>query len=172
MSSSAKRPGQPQPSGTNPPSPAPAASAATPRTILLVDDEDDLRATIRRALKPSGYRILEASSAAEAIEWLGCEDIDAVISDFHMPGKSGLDLLQRVRLAHPDVLRIMLTGSRDIDVAVRALNEGAAERYILKPWDNLDLNGMVALALATHRRRPGPRARGQAHQSGGLRVLG
>jgi CheY-like chemotaxis protein len=148
--------GTAQPSASSAPRPG---SYQGPRqyTILLVDDEDDLRATIRRALRGSDYRIIEAASAAEAIERLAIDEVDAVITDYNMPGVSGLDLLQRVRLAYPEILRIMLTGSREVDVAVRALNEGAAERYILKPWDNLDLKGMVAIALATHRRHRGLR---------------
>ncbi len=121
-------------------------------TLLLVDDEDDLRATVRRALRSPEYTIREASCGAEALAILADTPIDAVITDFNMPVMNGLELLQRVRLTYPRTVRLMLTGQRDVELAVRALNEGAVQRFLLKPWDNVDLKGVVGMALRTHAR--------------------
>jgi response regulator RpfG family c-di-GMP phosphodiesterase len=120
-------------------------------TLLLVDDEDDLRAAVRRALRSPEYFIREASNGQEALDILAGGGIDAVISDFNMPHMNGLDLMQRVRLSYPQVVRMMLTGQSDVQLAIRALNEGSVHRYLLKPWDSVDLKGIVRMALATHR---------------------
>lgn len=120
-------------------------------TILLVDDEDDLRATIRRTLRSPEYFFREAADASEALEVLAGGGVDAVISDYNMPHMNGLDFLQRVRITYPQVVRMMLTGQADIRLAVRALNEGAAHRLLLKPWDSFDLKGIVRMALTTCR---------------------
>jgi DNA-binding NtrC family response regulator len=132
----------------------PAAPAGEPRiatnfTLLLVDDEDDLRATVRRALLSPGYTFREASCGAEALAILASSPIDAVITDFNMPGMNGLELLQRVRMSYPRALRVMLTGQSDVALAIRALNEGAVDRFVLKPWDNVVLKGVVGMALRT-----------------------
>jgi response regulator RpfG family c-di-GMP phosphodiesterase len=128
-----------------------AATTAESRfNLLLVDDDDDLRATVRRALRNPQYVIHEASSGVEALDILSRAPIDAVITDFNMPMMNGLDLLQRVRISYPRTLRMMLTGQRDVELAVRALNEGSVHRFLLKPWDNVDLKGIVGMALRAH----------------------
>ncbi len=123
--------------------------------ILLVDDDPELRTALRRELGISGYRCHEAADAAEAMEVLQTVDIAAVVSDFDMPGVNGLDLLQRVRICHPETFRVLLTGGTDVHIAARALNEGAAHRFLLKPWDRVDLRGILEVGL--HARRDAAR---------------
>jgi response regulator RpfG family c-di-GMP phosphodiesterase len=129
----------------------PSVAPGRPATILLVDDEDDLRAAIRRSLRDPQLKIVESTNGREALDRIAAGGVDVVISDFNMPGMNGLDLLQRVRLTSPEVVRIMLTGMSDIRVAIRALNEGSVHRLLLKPWSQIDLRGIVRIALATHR---------------------
>jgi DNA-binding NtrC family response regulator len=116
-------------------------------TILLVDDQRDVRSALRRALFLPGYTIHEANGGAEALEILRAGPIDAVVSDYDMPGIDGMSLLQRVRLQYPATVRILVTGRADLNLAVRALNEGAVHRFFLKPWNNVDLRGIVQMAL-------------------------
>jgi CheY-like chemotaxis protein len=115
--------------------------------ILLVDDEPDMRAALRRSLYRAGATFLEAGDGVEALELLAAHRVDAVISDFEMPRMDGLTLMQHVRLRTPEILRIMVTARADVNVAVRALNEGAVHRFLLKPWDRVDLRGIVDMGL-------------------------
>ncbi len=120
------------------------------REILIVDDDEDLRAALRRELTIAGYQCREAGTAVEALQMLARRPIDAIVSDFEMPGMNGLDLLQRVRLLRPRVYRILLTGHANVDMAARALNEGSVNRFLFKPWNRVDLRGILEMALHSH----------------------
>ena len=123
-------------------------------SILLVDDEPDICNALRRSLLVPGYEILIANSAVKALEILSEQHVDAIISDYNMPGMDGLDLLQHVRIMQPQVLRILLTARGDLPLAVRALNEGGVHRFLLKPWNHVDLRGTLELALHSMNTRP------------------
>lgn len=114
--------------------------------ILLVDDDPDVRGSLRRGLRNSEFSVAEAPDAESAIRALALGSFDVIISDYSMPGRSGLELLHQVRMMYPDTVRILLTGEFDVHLAARALNEGAAHRFLLKPWDRVDLIGVVRLA--------------------------
>jgi len=116
-------------------------------SILLADDEPDIRRALKRSLHMPGYTMYEAGDGVEALEVLKTTHCDAIISDFNMPRMNGLDLLTQIRIMHPHMLRILLTGRADVHLAVRALNEGAVHRFLLKPWDHVDLKGIVNMAL-------------------------
>ncbi|HUH01671.1 MAG TPA: response regulator [Kofleriaceae bacterium] len=115
-------------------------------SILLVDDDPDVRASLRRGLRNSEFAVTEAPDGESALRALAAASFDVIISDFSMPGLSGLELLHQVRMMYPDTVRILLTGEFDVHLAARALNEGAAHRFLLKPWDRVDLLGVVRLA--------------------------
>lgn len=116
-------------------------------SILLADDEPDIRRALKRSLHVPGYTILEANDGMEALDVLREKRCDAIISDYNMPRMNGLDLLTQVRIIYPGMLRILLTARADVHLAVRALNEGAVHRFLLKPWDHVDLKGIVRMAL-------------------------
>lgn len=116
-------------------------------SLLIVDDQPEIRSALRRALGSRSNTIFEARGGEEALEVLREHDLDAVVSDYDMPGMNGLDFLQRVRITWPSVRRILLTGRADVHVAARALNEGAVNRFLLKPWDAYELKGIVELTL-------------------------
>ncbi len=118
------------------------------QSILICDDDADIRTAMKRTLR--GYDIVEASSPREAKALLKAHSFDALISDFNLDADSdGLDLLQHARVAHPEVVRFLVTGNRDVDVAARAVNEGAVHRYFLKPWDDDKLRSALVLVLRT-----------------------
>jgi adenylate cyclase len=80
-----------------------------------------------------------------------------VVSDFSLgTSADGLDLLQTVRVLWPDTVRFLVTGNTDVQVAIRALNEGAVHRYFLKPWDDDKLVSSLEIALRTRALRPVP----------------
>lgn len=115
--------------------------------ILLVDDEPSVISAIRRAMVDEDYEIRSVSSAEEAIETLKREKFKVVVSDEKMPGMSGSELLGVVALQHPEIVRIILTGHANIDSAMRAVNEGEVHKFLLKPWDNFDLQLAVRSAI-------------------------
>ena len=118
------------------------------QSILICDDDADIRAALKRTLR--GYDVVEAATPREAMDLLRASSFDALLSDFNLEAESdGLDLLQHTRVAHPEVVRFLVTGNRDIDVATRAVNEGAVHRYFLKPWDEDKLRSALVLVLRT-----------------------
>lgn len=120
--------------------------AVSRASILICDDDPDVRASLRRTLR--GHDVAEAGSPHEALELLKCRTFDAILSDFALgTAQDGLDLLQHVRLGFPHVLRFLVTGNQDLEVAVRAVNEGAVHRYFGKPWDDEKLRASLEILL-------------------------
>jgi len=101
--------------------------------ILVVDDEQMICQQLERLYTYSGYTVVIANSAEEALERLEKDDIDLVVTDNRLPGLSGIELTTRIRENHPDVPVIVITGYGDIDTAVEVLKLGASD-YILKPF--------------------------------------
>jgi diguanylate cyclase (GGDEF)-like protein/PAS domain S-box-containing protein len=106
------------------------------RTILLVDDEENILAALRRVLRPDGYRILCATSAAAGLELLAKYKVGVIVSDQRMPGMSGVEFLRRAKAMHPESLRIVLSGYTDLKSITGAINEGAVYKFLSKPWDD------------------------------------
>ena len=116
--------------------------------ILICDDDPDIRSAMRRTLR--GHEVSEAGSPREALDALKLRAYEAVISDFSMGTDSdGLDLLAHVKLMYPDTVRFLVTANRDLDIAVRAVNEGAVHRYFLKPWNEDQLRSALDIKLAS-----------------------
>jgi two-component system NtrC family sensor kinase len=128
-----------------------AAEAVSQRTILVVDDELPVRLALTRTLGEAGYRVVGTDSPREALELLRNHPVDLIISDHYMPEMSGIDLLKLVRVRHPHVIRIILTGDKDSDLALRSINESEVYRFIRKPWDNADLRTIMHFAFETIR---------------------
>lgn len=118
--------------------------------VLLVDDEDPIRKALRRVLKYEPYTVLDTGDPKEALEIVKREPVHLVISDHMMPGMLGIDLLRKIRLVREDVIRIILTGHADLDMAMQAINEGAIYRFLTKPWDNNDVLLAVRMGLRAH----------------------
>jgi DNA-binding NtrC family response regulator len=119
-----------------------------PHAILICDDDPDVRGAMKLTLR--GYRVTETSSPREALDVMKAHAFDAVISDFSLEADSdGLDLLQHVRMQYPDTIRFLVTGNRDIEVAARAVNEGAVHRYFSKPWNDEKLRAALEIVLRT-----------------------
>jgi two-component system, probable response regulator PhcQ len=118
-------------------------------SILLVDDEDEIRNALSRSLRREPYELVTASSAADALAILRQRAIDVIVSDQMMPEMTGLELFKQVRAEHPQVLRIILTGYADFDVVKSAINDAEIYRFLTKPWDDDDLR--LTLRNAVHR---------------------
>lgn len=117
------------------------------KTILVVDDEQSILNSITRTLMDDGYRILTALGGEEGLTKLKDHEVDLVISDYKMPGMSGLEFLRQVQIDYPDILTIMLTAHGDIETAMEAINEAGVYKFILKPWNEDELRVTVRRAL-------------------------
>lgn len=124
---------------------------ADPPVVLFVDDEPSILSSLRRLLRPQGYRVLLAESGKAGLALLETEAVDLVVSDMRMPEMDGAELLERVRERWPAVGRILLTGYADIGSTVAAINRGQIHRYVAKPWDDREL--VMCIQDALERRR-------------------
>ena len=106
--------------------------------ILYVDDETNnlvaFKANFRR-----DYEIFTAESAEEGMKILRNNHIHIIITDQRMPVKTGVEFLEEVIKEFPDPIRILLTGYSDIQVVIDAINKGQVFRYLMKPFNELEL---------------------------------
>jgi diguanylate cyclase (GGDEF)-like protein len=112
------------------------SGAAMERTLLLVDDEEDIGAALERLLRHDGYTILHANSGEQGLEVLANHKVGVVISDQRMPGMSGVEFLTQVKELYPQTIRIVLSGYADLDSVTAAINQGAIYKFFTKPWNN------------------------------------
>lgn len=115
--------------------------------VLLVDDDANLLAALRRALRREPYRIFAAETPQAALALMAREPIDVVVSDEAMPGMSGTEFLAHVRARYPDTIRIVLTGHGSLEVAMRAINQGEVYRFFTKPANPVELAIAIRQAL-------------------------
>jgi len=106
-------------------------------TVLVVDDEEGVRASVRAILEET-CDVLEAENGAEALEILRANDVDLVMLDQRMPGEPGIDVLPRVKAADPTTVVVVVTAVREVRTAVEALKRGAWD-YLTKPFDVDDI---------------------------------
>jgi len=102
------------------------------KTILIVDDEKDIRISLTGILEDEGYQVVTASSGMEALDKVREEQPDLVLLDIWMPGIDGLETLDRLKAAQPALTVIMISGHGTIETAVRATKLGAFD-FIEKP---------------------------------------
>ncbi|HMK65010.1 MAG TPA: sigma-54 dependent transcriptional regulator [Thermodesulfobacteriota bacterium] len=119
-------------------------------TILIVDDEKNYLLVLKELLGEEGYEVVTAQSASEALDIFQEMELDLVITDMRMPGKSGMELLSALKEKDPHLPVIMMTAFATVEKAVEAMKKGAYD-YIMKPFDNEVLIKTVAKALAMGR---------------------
>ena len=125
-----------------------AATAVRAPRILCVDDEPAILNALRRVLARDGYEVLKATSAVEALAILERErGVDVVLSDQQMPGMTGIAMMESVRRAFPDTVRVLVSAQCDIQAASDAINDGLISRFVLKPWRDDELGTVLHLAL-------------------------
>jgi class 3 adenylate cyclase len=112
--------------------------------ILIVDDEEGVRLSLKKVLQRDGYEILLAENGMEAIEIVRKQlnEIETVISDFKMPGLDGLETLTEIGKLNPEIIRIILTGYATLDRAMDSVNSGI-DGFLTKPFDNNDIRMKV-----------------------------
>jgi DNA-binding NtrC family response regulator len=119
-------------------------------TVLVIDDDQDMRWAIRTILAETGLEVAEASAGASGIELAARCAPDAVLLDVQMPGIDGEEVLRRLKHHHKDLPVIVVTAYGTIPRAVEAIRTGAFE-YITKPFRNEWLLSVVHRAVSRHR---------------------
>jgi DNA-binding NtrC family response regulator len=121
------------------------AQTARRGTVLVVDDEEGVRASVRAILEET-CDVLEAGNGAQALEVLKKHEVDLVMLDQRMPGEAGIDVLPRIKAADPSTVVVIATAVRELRTAVEALKRGAYD-YLTKPFDVDDILMLAQRAL-------------------------
>jgi len=127
------------------------AKLASTERILFVDDEENALEGFKRSMRGQ----FEVDTAGGGRRGLAAIQLSGpyaiVISDMRMPEMNGAQFLQHVRLLHPNTVRMLLTGHRDLDRAIDAVNEGYIFRYLTKPCNKEEIVRAIFLGLAEYR---------------------
>ncbi len=118
----------------------------TPPTLLLIDDEEEIRRSTAQTLQLAGFDVREFAAAEPALDYITPGFKSVVISDIRMPGMDGMTLLAKVREIDADVPVILVTGHGDVQLAVRAMREGAYD-FIEKPFNGQHLADVALRAV-------------------------
>jgi len=117
------------------------------RTLLLVDDEANVLASLKRLFRRDGHNILTANSGQEGLDILAKQKVDVIISDQRMPGMTGVEFLRAAKASHPDTIRIVLSGYTELQSVTDAINEGSIYRFLTKPWEDEQLREHIRKAF-------------------------
>jgi DNA-binding NtrC family response regulator len=119
-------------------------------SVLIVDDEAEIRESLETLLELEGYEAETAASGEEGLAKLGEHPFDLVLLDLALPDRNGIDLLPEIRAFDPQISVIMITAYGTVEDAVRAMQSGATN-FLQKPWDNEKLLADVRAAIARRR---------------------
>jgi len=135
--------------------------------VLVVDDEPDNLDAFRFAFRKS-FKLHYATGAQDALSALATTEPAVIVADQRMPGMNGIELLAQVKERYPDTYAILLTAYADIDVLVEAVNSGAVDRYVQKPWQSKEFTVILRQGIdAAVTRRENRRLREQVAQYAG-----
>src|ERR1039457_1553477 len=104
-------------------------------SILVIDDETEIRESLEQLLELEGYKADVAATGEEGLRCIENGLFDLVLLDINLPDRNGLDLLQQIKRESPELGVIMITAYASTQMAFQASKQGA-DSYITKPWDN------------------------------------
>ncbi len=108
------------------------------QNILVVEDEELMRAILRELLEGAGYSVITADSAESALEAYSAAEIAVTLTDIKLPGRSGIEFLDQIKSLDDEAVVIVITAFSSVDSAIAALRKGAYD-YVTKPFVNEDL---------------------------------
>jgi DNA-binding NtrC family response regulator len=123
---------------------------ATSGSVLIIDDEAEIRESLQTLLEMEGYDVETAATGLQGLNRIGQRPFDLVLLDLALPDRNGMDILMDVHAQDPGLSVIMITAYGTVENAVKAMQSGAAN-FIQKPWDNEKLLADVRAAVARHR---------------------
>jgi DNA-binding NtrC family response regulator len=121
-------------------------------SILVIDDEAEIREGLELLLSSEGYSVTSAETGEAGLARLEQDPFDLLLLDVSLPGRSGLDLLRDIRQRDPHLPVVLITAYGSIDMARQAFKSGAQD-YITKPWSNDELLAQIASAVEGRRLR-------------------
>ncbi|HEX8794045.1 MAG TPA: sigma-54 dependent transcriptional regulator [Polyangiaceae bacterium] len=132
---------------------APPASveAQSPLRVLVADDDPALRRILTRILEARGFLVETAEDGLKAVDRARSEEFDVALIDLHMPGQDGLTALPRLKEVRPDLQVILMTAFADVEVAVKAIREGAFY-FFNKPFSSNEVVTAIVQKAGEHRR--------------------
>lgn len=104
------------------------------KKILVVDDESGIVVLCQHLLELASYQVLTATEPQTALEIAGRESIDLLLTDIRLPGMDGFELARRIKLLHPEIAVVVMTGFRTVETAIRALRSGV-DGLVIKPYE-------------------------------------
>jgi len=116
------------------------------QSILVVDDDPEMRALLLDVLRNEGYDVVEVKDGTEAVLAIRARRFDLILMDKNMPGPSGLDLLPGFRRVCPESQVVLMTAFGDVPSYMEAAEKGAAE-YLFKPFRMEELKAAISKAL-------------------------
>src|SRR5580700_8282526 len=119
-------------------------------SILIIDDEAEIRESLQTLLEMEGYDVEAAATGQQGLNRIGQRPFDLILLDLALPDRNGMDILADLRAQDPGLSVIMITAYGTVENAVKAMQSGAAN-FIQKPWDNEKLLADVRAAIARHR---------------------
>ncbi len=120
------------------------------RTLLLVDDEENILRALKRLFRRDGYQILMANSGEQGLEILKENDVGVILSDQRMPHMNGTEFLKLAKEICPASVRIVLSGYADLESVTGAINEGSIYKFLTKPWDDELIRANISEAFEYH----------------------
>ena len=123
-----------------------------PLYLLCVDDDPEILRSLSRVFRHESFKVLTAPSGREALALMErTENIGLILSDQRMPEMTGSTFLQLAKKLAPDIPRMILTGQSDMADAIDAINQGGAQKFLEKPWDDPELLGVVRESFFQYR---------------------
>jgi len=132
------------------------SAGLTNYSVLIVDDQPETLAALRRLLREEAYQLVTCDTPAKALEWASENRVDLLIADERMPDMRGSDLLERVREISPETVRVILTGYPGSSTVAHGLSH-SVDWLISKPWNDDALKITIRQLLEEHDRRKRPR---------------
>ena len=124
-----------------------AEDTAPTKTLLIADDEPNIRRVLQAIFIKDGYEVHVAENGVKAMEWASANPVTLLITDLIMPDMNGVELIQKVKQKHPDAVAIVITAYATIKTCVDAMRYGASD-YITKPFDMDEIRAVVKRAVA------------------------
>src|SRR5215472_11471879 len=125
-------------------------SAPVAGSVLIIDDEAEIRESLQTLLELEGYDVETAATGQQGLNRIGQRSFDLTLLDLALPDRNGMEILADMQSQDPGLSVIMITAYGTVENAVRAMQSGAVN-FIQKPWDNEKLLADVRAAVARHR---------------------